>query len=84
LSNLKVIKKVLFDYNIFSKIYDVNQDLPLELLQAFATQNFEEIIEIISNINSNEVNGGSNNFFNEFVYFGHISLKEGNYIFLYY
>ena len=81
MNDLRVVKKILFDYNIFSRIYDINQDLPLELRNAFFNKNFDEIINIINNVYSeieNEARNKSANFFEGFIYFGHISLRECN------
>jgi len=75
--DLSKLKNILFKYNIFSKLYDVNPLLPLELRESFTTTPFNEIIELIAKIYSIKEDS-SNKFFEEYIYFGHIILKESN------
>ena len=72
------MKQILFDNNIFSKLYNINEELPLELREAFLTKNFNEIIEVISQTYPAETST-TNIFFRDFIYFGHLNLKEENF-----
>ena len=70
--DLHVMKQILFDNNMFSKIYNVNKDLPLEIREAILTKNFDEIVDVITNTYTDS----QNIFYKDFIYFGHIGLKE--------
>jgi len=80
--DLKLIKKILCDYNPFNKLYDINPDLPPRLIECFSNKrlNFNEIIEVISQTFpvDTETNTYDHIFFKEFIYLGHISLMHEN------
>ncbi len=74
--DLKKIKDILSGYNIFKHLFDINPEIPAKLKEAFYTESFEDILQIISVLYP--VDDENNMFFEEFIFFGHISLNNEN------
>jgi len=68
-------QSILNKFNIFNHIFDINKDLPIVIRNAFLLNDFQEIIDSISNYYTSEL---ENIFFKEFVFLGHVNLNSGN------
>lgn len=75
-------KEILENYNFFKNLFDVNQDLPLELREGFFTKSFNEIIELIlklfkpASILDSDLEIKSSFIFKTFIYFGRLYLHK--------
>ena len=71
------LTNILIKNNIFKNLFDVNEDLPLVLKQAFLTKDFEEIINLISELYNPEYSDDiDNSFYTEFIFLGRLNLNN--------
>ncbi len=64
--NIIMLKDIIFEFNIFSKLFDINEKLPEELPTAFKTKDFNEIIALIKKLYPID-DDEDNQFFKEFI-----------------
>jgi len=70
------LTNILFKNNFFRNLFDINEELPIELKQAFLTNEFEEIINMISEF---YIYDNTENPFNkEFIFLGRLYLNYDN------
>jgi len=71
--NIKSDHDILMNNNIFKQLFDINQNLPQELIIALSTEDFKAIIDLI---NKNYPSTEDNIFFKEFIFLGRINLNN--------
>ena len=76
--DLHVLNDIIIKYNLFRHLFDINQELPQELINSFKTFEFIEILDLINKLYpSGGLNENQNNMFiNEFIFLGHIYLSS--------
>ncbi len=74
INNMRILKEILYEYNIFKNLFDINADLPKRLREAILnSKSFEEVINIIQEIYPLE---RLNPFFENFIFLGFLNLNE--------